>query len=173
MVQVLHPPRDLSFIDAVPQADPGRVRASGVPPLESLDRAEGDPTRYSPAMHGLPRLVLIALLALLLPLKGMAAGGLMQVAGMGSHGHGPALMSADLPPCHQAEATADADAGTPDTGPSAGTCTHCAPCCIAVAPMWALPLTAQQPDREPAPAAAPWHWARLALALPDRPPRAV
>ena len=124
-------------------------------------------------MRGISRLVLIALVALLLPLKGMAAGGLMQVAGMGSYGHGPALMSADLPPCHQAEATADADAGTADTGPSAGTCTHCGPCCIAVAPMWALSLTAQHPDREPAPAATPWHWARLALALPDRPPRAV
>lgn len=124
-------------------------------------------------MHGLPRLLLIALLALLLPLKGLAASVLLHGAGAGSHGHGPALMAADLPPCHQAEATAEADGGSADAQPSAGTCTHCAPCCIAVAPMWALPLTAQPPDRDPAPAAAPWHWARLALALPDRPPRAA
>lgn len=120
-------------------------------------------------MRGLGRSLLIVLLALLLPMKGMAAGGWMHMVVGGSHGHALELAASDGHPCHDAgnaERVADGESGT-------ATCKHCAPCCVAVAPMSVLTLAGPAVEPPQLPAAEPERWEPLALALPDRPPRSA
>lgn len=81
----------------------------------------------------LARVLLIALLCLTLPLKGLAATGMGLCGGsasavMAAHAQGDDHASAE----HAAQ---HADHG--DAGPNP--CSHCSPCCAALAP-WVMPL---------------------------------
>ena len=78
------------------------------------------------------RLLIMLLMLLAMPLKGIAALGMAGCATSPAHvqGHQPTLQQAT--PCHEAPA-ADASASPAD---DCGGCAHCAAC---LAPLWAAP----------------------------------
>jgi hypothetical protein len=122
-------------------------------------------------MRGLARLLLIGMLVLLLPFKGMAAAGYMPGLPTDGHGRGHEVAGVTAHPCHEVGDEAVSGHADSNADSSAGTCKHCAPCCVAVAPMTALVFASPSFDPPHLPQAATIRWAAVALALPDRPPR--
>ena len=124
------------------------------------------------------RLLLVVLMALLLPVRGLlaatapCAGPLAPAAAVAPAGHGPA--QADGPPCHQAADDAAAAAGSADHAPHGSGC-HAGgggACCL-------MPLAAAPPAGPGMlPGGLPHHPALVAPVAafesggPDRPPRA-
>lgn len=141
-------------------------------------------------MRGLARYLLVGLLVLMLPLKGMAAA--THLAALAHPGalHERAAAAAehgDSHPCHDAarpaahadgetdgesDAEADAKADAPDS-PSPKHCPHCATCCAPMLPAAAVPLIEQATPAPHPPVTMALPWLTVALPLPDRPPRTL
>lgn len=116
----------------------------------------------------LARFLLIALLCLTLPLKGLAAAGMGLCGGsantvMAAHEHGEAHAAADPHAEHHGAQ------GQEDANP----CSHCSPCCAALAP-WVMPPAL---NLEPVPPGVTPFVRELRLDNPargfERPPRTI
>lgn len=145
----------------------------------------------------LVRTVLIALLALVMPLKGMAAAGVMPCALFGppSPGHTVSASHAHtgvLPAVHAADDAAgahhahhghhdhhdqhdhhtvvgSASGDEPSHDPTA--CKHCAPCAAATAPPAAMVDLPRADTGDTRPPGASADWRAVVIPLPERPPR--
>jgi hypothetical protein len=114
------------------------------------------------------RLLLLMLLALALPLRGLAASGWLACP----HAQQAATSTAHEHADHVHHAAPAADAAEPDDArPAAPSCNACSPCCAA-----ALPLGEQVPPAAPKPSPQRSHFEPQAPPAPlnkpfERPPR--
>jgi hypothetical protein len=133
-------------------------------------------------MSCLRKRVWIWCVLLLLPLQGLAAGGLLPCAfakGVSQGATGVTMLQAAAHPCHglAAEVAAGFDGQWAEaTDPPADTdhrCSTCAACCVALALPGAAAMGGE-PAAAPHPAAPPPpHVAEVPAAGPERPPRAA
>lgn len=117
-------------------------------------------------MSPLTRTLLILLLCLTLPLKGLAAAGMGLCGGSAS-----AVLAAQEPAEVHAHAGADHGASHHEEAEGSSPCSHCSPCCAALAPF----VCPQLPGLEPAPPGVTPFVLELRLGGPaetfERPPR--